>query len=159
MPDPGPCALLGRLPNAKILSDYEEDDAALEWNKGSGRFTPYKNNWGVLWSPRYKTIITCRLPRRKIKGNPEKSSANVIQVFKGRPAKEFFYMDLYAGPLKYYGPAKHICYTSNKWYDGKKFVDYIHKLGKGVKVYGDKNKSFFICRGGRLHLNERGLIN
>jgi len=144
MPDPGPCALLGYT---------------LEYKWNTGKWSTRNKSWAFLWSPKYKYIITMKMPKKlKVVNSKDKTASKIVEIFKARPAKEFYEFDMYDGPLVKLGKAKYIIYNSDKWYSNKDY-DYIHDF-ENVDIYANRKirPSFFVCKGGRLTITSRGIV-
>ena len=86
----------------------------------------------------------------------------MFEVFAGRPAEQTQEIEIEGVPLKKWGESVHYVYRADKWQGkGRKTTDYIHDLGKGVKIYCGPtiaNPQVFLCFGGKLTLTERGLV-
>ncbi len=75
----------------------------------------------------------------------------------GAEPSELGTVELPAGPLANLGPALRIVYFAERYRDGKPRH---HDFGAGVVAYATKGRGarVFECRGGRLTLNDRGLV-
>jgi hypothetical protein len=175
MPDPGPCGWMGSSlefaikPNGKKKPRWAMVDENGNWLWEGG----LKKEWLFLWSPKYKAIIGIRRPRG-LKGGPGRPpqtgkvirdgrGAKMFEVFSGRNAEQTQEIEIDEIPLQKWGVSEHYVYRSDKWDPKKrrKTTDYIHDLGKGVKIYCGPtiaNPKVFLCFGGKLTLTERGLV-
>lgn len=163
MPDPGPMAWLGSLVEFAWEMRPGESSAKVD-DKGNALWEP-SSEWMFMWSPRYKAVVSIRLPRnmyKRAKVDRHGGAAKMFERFMARPAENTF--ELKVPDVKLYKAGKkaaHIVYRSDKWSPKRLKSDYIHPFEKGVQLYcgpSVENPDVFICFGGKLTLTERGLV-
>lgn len=175
LPDPGAVALLGDVLELQVKG-RDGQTRLHSWEPGSAP--------GLLWSPSLRALLffpkkrlgpfrresgverNARLDMRegvKRLGLPKTTTeaGRLFAKWAARPATGYAQVQIEPYPLKPAGSGVHIVYRSDKWNPGRT-QDYIHHFSKAgtVKVSeaaGSPPKAFFI-NGGRLTVNERGII-
>jgi len=162
IPNKNQYALLAQLKEIKY-TNFEGKNKILYFNK---------ERWELLWNPSEKCLLGIKKKlMRKIKVDNENFKENpaykMVKIFKDYEF-ESAYEAFLQPPFKFekLGKGIHVVYRSDKW-NKKKFFNYIHEFGEdgstlvknhGVNIfYNRKNKLFKMC-GGKLIVNERGII-
>lgn len=135
----------------------------------------YFNNerWELLWNEKEKSLLGIKkkllkkipLDKENFQQNP---AYQMVKVFKDYDFDCAYTADL-KEPLKFekLGKAVHVVYRSDKW-NKHKFFSYIHEFGEdgssiinkshGVNLFYNKKNRLFLLKGGRLIVNQRGII-
>lgn len=130
----------------------------------------------LMWNPHTKELWGIRNSRTKDLSQEEKKHVEKFKKTKSYKIYKDFngYEDTKIDktqikePLKWeeLGIAEHIVYKSDK-FNKNKFYEYIHPFGDngyiqiknhGVKFYYDKKNKIFRVTGGKLTVNERGIV-
>ena len=143
-----------------------ESGRLVEWKLKDGTVIDLdgREKWIFLWSPKYKAIVSIRCPkdlRKMMKVDRSNGAAKIVERFMARDADMTWESYVPDVPLVKLGPAEHAVYRNDKWRKRGDNRDYIHELGKGVKLYCGPSRErpeIFICFGGKLTATERGLV-
>jgi len=162
LPNPGDVALLGTALEIKVERD---SDGQEEVHKFTGEGP------NLYWSPTLKTLLI--FPGKHVrwvghlgpdqelfKAAGAEKSAKLFRRWAARDPVQMGELKLQDYQLKPYGRAVHIVYRSSKWKSDGMTDDYIHTLGKNVRIAmspGSPPKAIAIS-GGRLTVTERGLV-
>lgn len=143
----------------------ESASDALPWYAKPKIIIPVLGIAGVLFLLGYsglgKRLFRSRKSEPEYLQNPVSKRAKVLEKyeefhgFKARRARSIKRID--TDNLAELGSALEIGYRSGKW-DGKK-RNYLHKFGKGVKLMSTPDGKALIITGGKLGVNDRGIIN
>lgn len=131
--------------------------------------------WELLWNPIKKELIGIKkklikkIPFKDLENFKNKPAYQMVKIFKDYDFDGCIYSSFLEEPLTFekLGKGTHIVYRSDKW-NKHKFFNYIHEFGEdgnsinprhGVNVYYNKKNRLFMCKGGKLFVSSRGIIN
>lgn len=165
----GTYTLLARLVEIK----YEPVKKNPIGKKVRGRTIQFKDRWELIWDPIKKVLYGIKksnLDKYKslLKGGLiNHPSYKMVKVFKDQDVSGAFEVELEKNAdYEKLGKAVHVVYNSDKWNKGTHY-DYIHEFGEdgyvvnknhGVNLYYDPMNKVYKMSGGKLNVDERGII-
>lgn len=140
-------------------------------NSNRLRTIKFDKQWDLLWDPIKKILYGIKkstLNKARInKGLENHPAYKMVRVFKDQDVDGAFEALLKNKPAyQKLGKAIHVVYKSDKWNKGK-YYDYIHEFGEdgyvvlknhGVNIYYDPENRVYEIKGGKLDVDERGII-
>lgn len=164
----GTYTLLARLVEIKYEPKQKRNPIG---KKVRGRTIQFKDRWELIWDPIKKVLYGVQKSNMK-KGTLNKGLSNhpsfkMVKVFKDQDAREAFEVNLgKTAQFEDLGKAVHVVYRSDKWNKGTHY-DYIHEFGEdgyvvnknhGVTLQYDPINRVYKMAGGKLNVDERGII-
>lgn len=110
----------------------------------------------------FKELKTFIPKRRSYKKNPVsrkrlKAQSLYEDFHDFKPTKRISIPHIDTDELVQLGSCLDIGYRSNKWTG--KAENYLHEFGKGVKLYATPDRKSLVLHGGRMNVQNRGIIN
>lgn len=140
--------------------------------RSNSRTIEFDDRWELLWDPKKKILYGVKkknfnlLKGVDLSGIINHPSYKMVKIFKDQDVKSAFELEVDKRKFQKLGKGVHVVYKSDKW-NPKKYYEYIHEFGEdgyvvyknhNVNIYYDPINQIYKMCGGKLDVDERGII-